>query len=234
MDFEKSAFKKLGHGNYVSWSTSVKAMLIIKGLWKRVNPAAVVREGDPDEDDEKALAHIMLSVEEFYLPTIAKCNTGKEAWKELHTLFVKQSKAIRMRLLDEMRALRKDLNETVTEYVARGQQLLGQLKEVEDTTTEEQLALQLLRGLPGEYDMLVTVLENVEGELTCADLLSRALVVEGKVSAQKFTRDQEVAALAALKPKVQQVTCWKCGQVGHKKNVCPSNRVYGFKNVIAL
>ena len=65
--------------NWATWNIRMKALLIQKGLWAMIGPAA---EGDGEVDearDQKALALIILNVKDHHLLTVAHSETARAA-----------------------------------------------------------------------------------------------------------------------------------------------------------
>ena len=106
-DTDKFLVEKLGVGNYATWSIKMKHLLIHKGLWT----AVATGEG---ASDEKALALIMLTVQDFHLSTLAECETAKEAWDKLASTYKAKSLARRTMLRKELTSLKMDANEPLT------------------------------------------------------------------------------------------------------------------------
>ena len=116
-------------------------------------------------------------------------------------------------------------------YVPRAKHLLSQLKAAGTTMEEDELCLSVLNGLPGEFDMITTVLTVGDKVLTLEDTL--ALLVE--TSHQKSTSGSKAyvarpAAPAAAykgqkgagtKQKSNEIRkCHHCGKPGHLQADC--------------
>jgi len=70
---------------------------------------------------------------------------------------------------------------------------------------ENTLVLKILSGLPAEYDMIKTVLENMAGKRNLADVSAKLLTVEqrgshGRSSSAARVKSHAFAALASEKP----------------------------------
>jgi flavodoxin len=259
-DVEKYGVKKLDTDNYAVWAYKMKLLLTIKDYWKAIE--GVEGEEVSVEEDAKALALVGLCVEDHHLPTIEKCQTAKEAWDALKRVYSARSTALVLQLKKQLNSLRKEAVETVTRYGARARTIRDQLQAAGHTVSDDDVVLSVLAGLPAEYDMLVTVLENADKSPSLDDVLAKALLVEGK-SASSGQQSQERVAL--FNGKVYQgqkhtttepgkVTasdgsggkgggkagkvCYYCGKKGHFKKECrkkkADDKAKGKQQVVAL
>ena len=94
---------------------------------------------------------------------------------------------------------------------------------VDDNT----LALRVLSGLPAEYGMLRTVLENKDTKLVMSDVTAKLLQVEQRsifVRASKPSGSVKSQAFAAAAPKKpvdkKSVVCFYCNEKGHMQRDC--------------
>jgi hypothetical protein len=221
---DKVTIEVLDVENYGTWCIRMKALLIHKKLWKGVeDPSA-----NPDES-QSALAYITLYVKDYLLGTVGACETGKEAWELDH--------------------LKKGPGESVSKYVARGENLHADLVATGFEMKKEELAFKLLVGLTSEYDMLVTALEAKADVLTVEELLPLLLQTEARFKVQGKTEREDGQAVAYAAKKGQPSTgfaqkrgnfehkqkwsgsgssngvrCYRCGNAGHMVEECPVSR----------
>jgi len=108
---------------------------------------------------------------------------------------------------------------TAVGNTARGSMLGNQVD-------ESTLVLQILSGLPAEFDMSKTVLENIEGKRNRADESAKLLKVEqrgsqGRPSSTSGVKSKEFAATASKKScDKRAVVCYFCDKKGHMKRDC--------------
>ncbi len=228
--------------NYLPWSQKMKFLLISKDLWEGVEaPASNAAKS------RKALAIIGLHVKDHHLGTIAACKTAGEAWELLEKTYRSKTNDRKLQLRKEMSALKMEPNEVVATYVARAQDLYRDLVATGFQMTSEELAWNVLAGLPASFDTLVTVLETQEEELQVEKMLPKLMVHEQK----HFTRenealDKEGNALAFTarnagygrqnfqkqgnfgqkqeQRRGHQVVCYECGQEGHVAKFCEQRK----------
>jgi len=81
---------------------------------------------------------------------------------------------------------------------------------------ENTLVLQILSGLPAEYDMIETVLENMDGKRNLANVSAKVLTVKqwgshGRSSSPTGVKSQAFAATACKKPwDKRAAVCYYC------------------------
>ena len=172
LDYDKVIVPKLGIDNYATWAPKMRFLLVTKGLWAAVETAGT------GEDSQKAFAQIGLHVEDYHLSTVTKCTSAKEAWEALQSVYESTSLAQVLMLKKELSTLAMRPKEPVTKYIARATSLQEQLTTAKVTTEERDIVLAVLAGLPKDYDMLVTVLENSGTTLTLKDVMAKLLLAE--------------------------------------------------------
>ena len=181
--------EKLDLDNYGSWSVQMKFLLIHKGLWAATTGAEETSAGD----SLKALALIGLNVKEHHLSTLDKCTTAKEAWTTLESTYKAKTMARRLQLKRELNNLKKSATEPLPKYISRVRDIWNDLKASGHDIKESEVVLNVLAGLPKEYETSVAIIEAAEKEMGLAEVLSRLLNVEQRVARQD---EQETAYVA--------------------------------------
>jgi hypothetical protein len=115
--------------------------------------------------------------------------------------------------------LKKGPGESVSKYVARGENLCADLVATGFEMKKEELAFQLLVGLTSEYDMLVMALEARADVLTVEELLPLLLQTEARFKVQGETEreDGHAVAYAAKKGQPSKGFAQKRGNFEHKQ-----------------
>lgn len=209
--FDKPFIEKLSGDNYATWSTDMKWLLIMKGIWN----AVVDHENVDEADDLTAMAFIGLNVEKHLKTTIDACDTAKEAWDKLEDVYKAKSNARKLQLKRELTSISLKPKESITLYVSRAKDIRDQLIAAGYEASEEEVALSLLAGLPEGYESIVDTIQATTEALDIDELMPKLLIVEQRV------KDRNDASL--IKEKAF-VVCFKCGQKGHIKRNCPKKK----------
>ncbi|XP_076285567.1 uncharacterized protein LOC143211620 [Lasioglossum baleicum] len=124
---------KLGEKNYETWKIQVKSLLVYNELWTYTNgtePKTAENQREWDKKDDKALALILLSVQENQLNHVKRANTSYEAWETLKRIFESKGPVRRAALYRELHRMKKGPDQTMTQYTNSFQNKLEQLEEV--------------------------------------------------------------------------------------------------------
>ena len=237
MASSKHGVPRLTDSNYFTWKVRIFDLLVIKDCEGAI--------ADPEHDQSaKALAYIRAYVEDEYLPIIRVLPNAHDAWNALEAVFQARSTASLLNLQRDLSSLKMQSNETVSSYVGRSRTLLNNLAAAGADIDEADILPNVLSGLPSDYNMLVTVLENAAVAPSLDELLSKALVTEQKLkrgSGQSF-RAQAFSSYskpfngsflynpaAPFRPsdnrpgnasKHSNIYCYYCNRPGHIKAEC--------------
>jgi len=149
-----------GPEDYSDWKDNVTCALDMKGLLTSITDAgrqdadgnAVPQTAQNLRKNQLALSHLKLTMDPNVKILVADCTTASEAFTALDTVFGAQSKAVVLQLKRELDNLKMHGGETIMAYFNRGRDLRRRLVMAGKTTSEEDLCIQLLEGLPEEYE----------------------------------------------------------------------------------
>ena len=215
--------------NYATWSIRMRALLISKGLW------ATVESSNPDANDQKALAQLILHVKDHHLMTVGACTTAKQAWDKLKTTYEAKTNARKLLLRRELTQLNMGATEQLTMYVARAKDIQAQMMTAGDEVQDQEVAMQFLAGLPPAYSMISTVLVSSDRELKIDEMLPKLLPVEqmsqperpgeaalyakpGRGSGKYNHGGHSHGAYPSKKKETRE--CYYCGKPGHLQKDC--------------
>lgn len=229
---QQLSIERLDVDNYSTWSTRMRLYLVSQGLWTAVKGQLSADSEADSKADDKALALIGLSVKDHHLTTIASCETAKQAWDALESVYQAKSVARRLQLKRALNSLRKQPDEELTKYVARAKDIRDQLAAAGWSPDDQEVTLSILAGLPSEYDTLVTVLESGDVKLDPDSVLAKLLTVEQRAASEKLAAGDSTSAYVSRQrgssvgkqswPEERE--CWYCGKQGHLKKDCRKKR----------
>ena len=110
-----------------------KAFLVIDGLWAVVDPKNDKQDTRAKaKDNEKALGHMILCLEDYLLSTASEYTSARDLWGHLAKTFKGKNKATRGLLRQTLLTLAKEAGEPVSKYVERARAIWSDLKKTED------------------------------------------------------------------------------------------------------
>jgi len=219
------------------WAAYQRAQLKKEKLGKAVvtdRPASGSddKKADPvvaewDAMNEAALATIQMSVKPVHLNTVTSVDTAKEAWDALKVMFEARDNAPLLRLMDELSSLKKRDEENIIKFASRAKMIRDELAMLGNPVDDNTLALRVLSGLPSEYGMLRTVLENKDVKLVMSDVTAKLLQVEkrniagGSSKPAGGVKSEAFTVAAPKKPfDKKSAVCYYCDKKGHMKRDC--------------
>ena len=224
--------KPLGTDNYYQWEIQMRALLKWKGVWGAVaSPPAGERTAAQEQMDQKAWSLIVLNVEEVHMPLAAGTDRGSELWRTLQEAYAESSAASALQLRRQLNQLRKTPEESMAEYLARGRRLYSQMSGARMTIGEDDVVLQLLGGLPSEYDATVSPMVEAGKELRF-DAAALKLIRAEKLRALRAEDQPNADSRALLADRKQRTDsqqqqqkrfkgkCNYCKKIGHKAAEC--------------
>lgn len=219
-----SRIQKLDVDNHDTWSFEMEMHLTRLGLWPAVldTPASGLKDG-------RARAEIVLHCEQHHHPLLRSVSTAKETWEALEELYQDQGMAGKMRLLDQLRTMRKGVGESITKYFSRARALQAKLDSVSEPVSDSQVVLSVFKGLPPDYEAEEVHVMNQKSELSLREVQSVLLRGEQRLLARaevgrlvpEFERALAATAPVATRPWVDKRVCYYCSGTGHIASRCP-------------
>ena len=121
-------------------------------------------------------------------------------------------------MIEKSTNLRIEYSETVGEYLTRAEEYQYELKQVGEEVTEKILTSLIMKGMPEEFDIYVTLVKFSK-EKKGFDELKKGLVnFESDRRNESKYNHSESALYSGARQFV--VECFKCHQVGHKMSDC--------------
>lgn len=226
---EKLLFARLNNLNYLTWKTRMEMLLKREELWSIVSndpPAAGATTAQIDawkRADEKALATIVLFVEDGQLNLVKNAATSRDAWNQLKNYHEKKTMTSRVSLLRRICSLNMaeggdmekhlfDLEELFDRLSCAGQPLGSSLK-----------VAMVYRSLPESYSGLVTAMESRPDADQTMELVKQKLLDEHQRRIERSGDAGEKAMKLQGKKKItekKEKVCFHCRKPGHYRRDC--------------
>ncbi|XP_071578287.1 uncharacterized protein [Temnothorax nylanderi] len=203
-----SRIELLSKENYDTWSMHVEALLTKNDLWEYVSGANVMpAEGIGDRaaaanalrdawlrQDRKAKADLILSIQPSELKQIRGCETSRDVWLKLESIYASKGPARKATLLKQLMLQRLKDGGDVRDHIAKFFDAVDKLENMKVPINGDLLAIMLLYSLPSSYENFRCAIESRD-ELSSAEVLKVKIIEESE--ARKQASGSVVTALAA-------------------------------------
>lgn len=200
--------------------------LMREDLWGFVDGS----EAAPADNDEararfvarrrKALATIVLSVEENLLYLLGDPEDPRALWEKLAALFRKKTWSNRLALKRKLLALKLTSGGDLQAHLKQMTEIMDELIAVDAPVTAEDRVVNLLMSLPQEFEVLVSILGSRE-ELPEYETVIDALLNEERKMKEQAGNSSNKGEEEALAVRNQRgPRCYQCGKLGHIKRNC--------------
>lgn len=164
------------------------------------------------EDRYKVWCELLQCLDRKSALSIRSCKpNGTAAWKALLQTHKSTERPRIQKTMTRLTSLRMDHGEKITDYLTRAEELQMDLTEVSEAVSDDMFVAMVLKGLPRDFDQIVTVLnfgEKKDYSAMKQDLVNFANSRKTTVSA--FNSDGSK----------RNIKCHKCKQFGHTQNEC--------------
>ena len=155
---------------------------------------------------------------------------GKKSLAILVEHYLGKSKPRIISLYGELASMKMLPNESVTDYIIRGETAATSLKTAGEIISDSLLVAMCLKGLPSSYNSFATVIAQKDDKM---DFIKFKCALrsfeETENSRNKMTIDDNVMNMQSSKSS-NQITCYKCGKTGHRQFECRSNGNGNFRS----
>lgn len=216
--------------NYELWETKFLAHLRLLGLKSTIlleEPPAAGADG-ADEDavkTEEAYAELIQLLDDKSLSLVMRdaADDGRKALQILRDHYAGTGKPRVISLYTELTSLQKGVNESVTDYIICAETAITALHNAGETLSDGLLTAMILKGLPDVFKPFSVPVTQSNEKLSFADFKTRLRSYE---STEKFAAGS-AAEDSVMKVKGRdnwstKLTCFNCGQRGHKALECTS------------
>lgn len=244
----------LNKGNYDTWKIQMEALLLKNDAWAYVCgeiSKPIIVEGDAasieavkkwEIEDKKARSDIILSVSPSELKLIKGCDTSREVWQKLESVYQSKGPARKATLLKQLTLHRMNDGDDIREHIRKFFDTVDKLNEMDIEINADLLTIMLLYSLPPSFENFRCAIESRD-TLPSPEAL-RVKVLEENEARRNETLNNETNAMIAKKhyenrrnpskkgsageksrdEKAFKFKCHRCKKVGHKAIECNDSR----------
>lgn len=180
--------------NYDTWKMQVETLLTKNDLWEYVSdeavlPAAVVgasiaacvaAQNAWRKNDKKAKSDLSLSIHSSKLQQVRGCETSREVWLKLESIYASKGPARKAMLLRQLMIQRLQEGSGVREHMARFFDEVDKLTTMGVEVNGDLISIMLLYSLLASYDNFRVAIESRD-DLSTPKALKMKILEESEV-----------------------------------------------------
>lgn len=226
----QTATLKFNGDNWVVWKFQTQVILKSRGYFDivsgtKLRPATDRNEQTKwDSQDAKAQEVIVTRMEQGPLTHILSCETSKDMWFKLKSVYDKESE-VSIHLLQQKFFMLDFGSGSVSSFISRLEEIKNKLQQAGEQLSDKMLMTKILMALPEEYKHFRSAWESVPSDKqTLEELTSRLCIEEER---NKFAEESTVLVARdknnSVKGKVKS-KCYICQKPGHVARFCFSRK----------
>lgn len=231
--------------NYDTWRIQAKALLLKLGLWNYVSQTTKkpTIEGDDLnkylEKDGLALAELFLIISPGELKQVKNCETSKQVWDTLESIYHSKGPARKASLLKELILRKMKDSDSIVDHLNKFMDIVDKLADMDITINKDLLSIMMLYSLPQSFENFRIAIESRD-DLPNPDSLKIKIIEEAEArrniaNTTEQSSEQEVLYSRQRKTgKKYTVECFKCKKKGHKAKECWSKVNQSNKGNVSL
>lgn len=183
-------------------------------------------------DDLKALGIIAHGIEIVHQTKIRSATTAKQAWDTLATYYNRSNLKNRVALTRRLHDFKMEAGTPMEVHLDNFEELIIAMQAVGDEMDESRQMVILLGSLPSEYDVIVSIIENIYN-IALIDVKEKLLKEAEKQMQQekhetafkaRFKGRRDKRGFQGSRGNGFRGKCFGCNKVGHLKKNCPQRR----------
>ena len=223
--------------NYDTWRMHAEAVLIKSDGWPYVDGSTVKPEPDQaaaqiqawELADRKARSDLILAISPSELKQVKNCNTSREVWLKLETIYQSKGPARKANLLKRLTLTKMKEGEDVHHHLNQFFDAVDKLRDMDLEVNDDLLAILLLYSLPTSFENFRCAIESRD-ELPHPDALKVKILEEHDARKSKPTENEDAMYVKKgptpnksgkfEKSNKFKFKCHRCQKVGHKAAEC--------------
>ena len=195
----------LSKDNFDTWRIHAQALLIKNDMWEYVSGKHIRPELTPnptaletatrdqwDAQDLKARSDILLAISASELKHARGCETSKELWDKIESIYAPKGPARMATLLKQLLQHKMQEGSDVREHMAKFFEVADKLSTMEIEVNDKLLTLMLLQSLPSSYDMFKRAIESRD-DLPEIDTLKLKIIEASESIKEQFNESRHGA-----------------------------------------
>lgn len=174
--------------------------------------------------DSSAQKIIVQTVSRQCMLHIINCQTAKEMWDKLHSIYENKSETSKHCLQQKWYSLKKETADDISIHIAKINDLACRLNIAGEPVTESSTMTKILMTLPPAYQSFIEAWESTsEAERTLVNLTARLTTKELRMNATENNSDSAFPMKANQRRGAKGKKlgpCYNCGKPGHLKRDC--------------
>jgi len=194
----------------------------------------ILAENEPEEDNVSknidAFAQLIQCLDDRSLSLVKRDarDDGRKALQILRNHYMGKSKPRVLALYTELTSLQKGHDESVTDYVLRAETEAASLKSAGEPVSDSLLIAMVLKGLPAEYKTFSAIVSQRDEKDDKIKFNEFKTALRSFEETEKFCTPSQTDGDSVMNckqktpPAESSITCYSCGQPGHKPPACRS------------
>lgn len=186
---------KLSSTNFPTWIRQITPYLRSQRLMGYVDGSLSCPVLDPVSDnsssiedwqarDQLVVAILSASLTEATMFKVLDCDTAKDMWDRLHSLYSSHSSAQIVQTRLQLASLKKGSDESASDFYNRASSLVHAIQAAGQKITDNEFVVFLLAGLGTEYDAMVTSLSTQPTLPGPSQVLTYMILQENRIASK--------------------------------------------------
>lgn len=168
--------------NFSTWKFQIKLTLAASEVIEIVDGTTVKPEdnfGNWEKMDVRARRIIGTTVCANVITHIKNCKTSKEMFDKLCSVYEQKNETSILMLNQKFFTIMKEASENMVSYIARVEELVHQLKEMDQEISDEMVIAKIIMALPEDYNAFSSAWESTaKADINLDNLRARLIMGE--------------------------------------------------------